>query len=88
MVDRETELLEVSARGGVITYNYRLVHYSSRELNPAAFKRALMPQLKMRICPAMEEFWHQGFAVVSRYRAADDKLFAELVVTGEDCENP
>ena len=88
MIDRETELMPVQSAEGVLTYNYRLVHYSAGQIDPAKFAADAKPRLAQAACNTAEtrdDFLNKGVTLRYAYYDKDKKHIATIDVRPADC---
>ncbi len=84
-VDDETELMAVTALPGQLVYDYRLVKYTSDQLDARKFHAALLPELKKRLCPRLEVLWKNRFSCKIRYADSSSAPITEVLLTAEEC---
>ena len=88
MIDKETELMPVTGAPGMLIYNYRLVGYSVKQLDPRRFAAGAKNRLAETACARSEtrdEFLKKGVTLRYSYFDKDKQHIATIDVTPADC---
>ncbi|WP_311133378.1 MULTISPECIES: hypothetical protein [Pseudomonas] len=88
MVDAETEFYDVTGSGREWGYWYRFRRYASRDLDPAAVKKALGPEIISKVCATpnmVSPFMEMGGTYRYNYVGRDGQLIMSVQVSRQDC---
>jgi hypothetical protein len=88
MIDQETELLPVQGADGMLIYNYRLVSYSSAQLDANKFAAGAKQRVAQSACSRPEtrdDFLKRGVTLRYSYFDKDKQHIATIDVTPSDC---
>jgi hypothetical protein len=88
MIDRETELLPAVAADGMLIYNYRLINFSTAQLDHAKFAAAATQQVTQGACNAPETrdgLLKKGVTLRYAYHDKDKQPIATVDVKPSDC---
>ncbi|HCR1674869.1 TPA: hypothetical protein ONB00_003386 [Pseudomonas aeruginosa] len=88
MVDAETEFYDVTGSGREWGYWYRFRRYASRDLDPAAVKKALGPEIISKVCATpnmVSPFMEMGGTYRYNYVGRDGQLIMSVRVSRQDC---
>lgn len=88
MIDQETELLPVQGADGMLIYNYRLVSYSSAQLDAKKFAAGAKQRVAQSACSRPEtrdDFLKKGVTLRYAYFDKDKQHIATIDVTPSDC---
>jgi hypothetical protein len=88
MIDQETELLPVQGADGVLIYNYRLVSYSTAQLDANKFAAGAKQRIAQSACSRPEtrdDFLKKGVTLRYSYFDKDKQPIATIDVTPADC---
>src|SRR6187200_1646835 len=84
MIDKETELLPAGSATGMLIYNYRLVSYSVKQLDPAKFAAGAKQRVSQGACNRPEtrdEFLEKGVTLRYSYFDKDRQHIATIDIT-------
>ena len=87
-IDSELTATDIFAREGEMVYTYRLVNYSSQELDAGKFKELVHNDLRKRICKArdIKRMWrHHDITFSFQFIAKDGFSLGYLSVGQGDC---
>lgn len=87
-VDEELTATDIFAREGEMVYTYKLVNYSSREIDGAKFRDLVQTDLRRRICREREikAMWkHHDLTFSFQFIAKDGFSLGYLSVNRADC---
>lgn len=89
MVDKETQLKNVSVGDAEIVYTYSLINYSSVEVDAREFLTEMTPSVRNWACtsPDMKAFWKNGISVRYTYSGNDNRFIGDIRVRPSDCEH-
>ncbi|HEX9271133.1 MAG TPA: hypothetical protein VGA01_02845 [Candidatus Binatia bacterium] len=88
MIDQETELMPAVGEPGMLIYNYRLVSYSTTQLDHNKFAAGAKERLKQGACNRPEtrdNFLKKGVTLRYSYFDKDKQHIATVDVTPADC---
>jgi hypothetical protein len=88
MIDKETELLPMAGAAGMLIYSYRLVNFSTAQINYEKFAVAAKQQVVQGACGRPEtrdDFLKKGVTLRYSYFDKDQKHIATVDVTPADC---
>lgn len=88
MIDQETELLPVEGADGMLIYNYRLVSYSSAQLDAKKFAAGAKERVGQAACSRPEtrdDFLKKGVTLRYSYFDKDKQHIATIDVAPSDC---
>jgi hypothetical protein len=88
MIDQETELLPVQGADGMLIYNYRLVSYSSAQLDANKFAAGAKQRVAQAACSRPEtrdDFLKKGVTLRYSYFDKDKQHIATIDVAPFDC---
>jgi hypothetical protein len=87
MVDKETELRNVTAGERTIIYNYTLVNYAAEQLNKDKFLATMKDRIESQACQneKMKIFWENGVSAQYTYAGNNSRQVGKIVVTPERC---
>lgn len=88
MVDTETELIRAYATpDNKMNYKYKLVNYSSSELDWLELKDALLPTMETQYChhPDIEYYRTNGVPMKWHYYDKDDAFIGVVELSNKDC---
>ena len=88
MIDKETELLPAGSATGMLIYNYRLLSYSAKQLDPAKFAAGAKQRVSQGACNRPEtrdEFLENGVTLRYSYFDKDHQHIATIDITRADC---
>jgi hypothetical protein len=88
MIDQETELLPVQGADGMLIYNYRLVSYSSAQLDAKKFAAGAKQRVAQSACSRPEtrdDFLKKGVTLRYAYFDKDKQHIATIDVAPSDC---
>ena len=87
-VDNELTATDVYARAGEMVYTYRLVNYSSAEINANKFQQMAQADLRKRVCKDrdVKRMWkHHDITLSFQFIASDGLSLGYLSVGPTDC---
>ena len=88
MIDKETELMPSAGYDGMLVYNYRLVSYSVRQVDPRRFAAGVKEKVTQGACSRPEtrdDFLKNGVTLRYSYFDKDNRHIATVDVTPADC---
>lgn len=88
MIDKETELLQVTGGPAMLIYNYRLVSYSVKQLDHKKFAAGAKQRVTQGACGRPETrdgFLKKGVTLRYSYFDKDKQPIASVDVTPADC---
>jgi hypothetical protein len=88
MIDKETELLPAMGAPGMLIYSYRLVSFSTAQVEYKKFAAAAKQQVVQGACGRPEtrdDFLKKGVTLRYSYYDKDKKHIATVDVTPADC---
>ena len=88
MIDQETELMPAVGEPGMLIYNYRLVSYSTTQVDHNKFAAGAKERLKEGACNRPEtrdNFLKKGVTLRYSYFDKDKQHIATIDVTPADC---
>ena len=87
MVDKETELRNISASEGTLIYNYLMVNYAAHEVDKSRFLASINHKVESSECgeQEMKIFWENGVSVSHSYKGKDSQPIGAITVTPERC---
>jgi hypothetical protein len=88
MIDQETELMPAVGTQGMLIYNYRLVSYSTTQVDHNKFAAGAKERLKQGVCNRPEtrdDFLKKGVTLRYSYFDKDKQHIATVDVTPSDC---
>ncbi len=87
MLDSDTRLEKISSEGKVLTYQYELVNYASKDLDAIALMKAVKPMVIKQTCttPNLKSIVDQGGTVSYLYDGKDKVQVIEINVNKQNC---
>lgn len=86
MVDEETQLTGATGKSNTLTYHYKMINYSTAQLDKGKFASIVKPQLITTLCPKIKVMLDAGIKTVYNYNDKDDVLIASVTLDQNACK--